>query len=392
MDSPGGAEPADSGAEVAQGCEIEVRFDAKLCIHSRFCVLQAPDVFKANTACEWIVPDAMNAPALAAVARNCPSGAITYRAKDQALDEVDPPVNTIRLRQDGPYAVNAHIEIVGQQEEEPVRRRTLCRCGASANKPFCDGSHARSGFEATAEPETQRYKPLDARDGTVTITPMKDGPLEVAGPAELVSGTGRTFAKTTHALLCRCGGSSSKPFCDGTHALNGFTDRLGYEPPEPPAPGRPAISLSEWAGGRDMLKALTVAFYSKVPDEPLLAPVFAHMDRHHAERVADFIAEVFGGPPIYSSEGGSHIGMIVKHLGRGITEEQRARWVELMIETADEVGLPIDPAFRDAFTAYLEWGSKLAVINSAPGVEEPRGDWPMPKWGWGPALGSRDDD
>lgn len=375
------------GMEVAAGDEIELSFDTRLCIHSRFCVLQAPDVFKANTPGDWIFPDRMNAPALAAVARNCPSGAITYRAKDPVLDEVDPPVNTVRLRQDGPYAVNAAIAITGHDSDVPVRRRTLCRCGASANKPFCDGSHARIGFTATGEPETEAYQPLDPRDGPLTITPMRNGPLEIAGPAELVSGTGRTFAKTRHALLCRCGGSSSKPYCDGTHALNGFCDEAGYEPPEPPRPDVAIPSLADWAGGREMLKALTVAFYARVPDEPLLAPVFAQMDRHHAERVADFIAEVFGGPPLYSSEGGSHIGMIVKHLGRAITEQQRARWVALMIETADEIGLPGDPAFRAAFVAYLEWGSKLAVINSAPGIERPEGEWPMPKWGWGAARG-----
>ncbi|MGJ4925615.1 CDGSH iron-sulfur domain-containing protein [Bradyrhizobium sp. HKCCYLS2038] len=78
------------------------------------------------------------------MARNCPSGAITFAAVDSQLDEVDPPVNTIRLRQVGPYAVNARIQIDGHVTSDPVRRRTLCRCGASANKPFCDGSHARS--------------------------------------------------------------------------------------------------------------------------------------------------------------------------------------------------------------------------------------------------------
>lgn len=225
---------------------------------------------------------------------------------------------------------------------------------------------------------------LEPRDGPLTITPMRDGPLEVAGPAEFVSGTGRTFAKETHCLLCRCGGSQSKPFCDGTHALNGFTDRDGFEPRDPPRPDVAVPSLAEWAGGRDALRALTMAFYRKVPDEPLLAPLFASMDMRHAEHVADFIAEVFGGPPLYSGEGGSHIGMIVKHLGRGITEQQRSRWVALMVETADEVGLPRDTAFRDAFVAYLEWGSKLAVINAAPGVKAPEGNWPMPQWGWGP--------
>lgn len=373
-----------SEPEVARGAEIEVRFDASLCIHSRFCVLQAPMVFLANTPGEWIRPDAMDAAALAAVARNCPSGAITYRAREAVLDEVDPPVNTVRLRQDGPYAINAAIAITGHATDGPVRRRTLCRCGVSRNKPFCDGSHATVGFKATGEPVTQSMRPLQPRDGPLTITPMRDGPLEVAGPAEFVSGTGRTFAKGTHCLLCRCGGSKSKPFCDGTHARNGFTDRAGVAPPEPARPDIPVPSLAEWAGGRDALRALTLAFYRKVPTEPLLAKLFAGMDLRHAEHVADFIAEVFGGPPLYSDAGGSHIGMIVKHLGRDITEAQRARWVELMLETAEEVGLPSDPAFRDAFAAYLEWGSKLALINSAAGVKAPKGQWPMPEWGWGP--------
>jgi CDGSH-type Zn-finger protein/truncated hemoglobin YjbI/uncharacterized Fe-S cluster protein YjdI len=372
-----------ANVEDAEGSEIAIRFDAALCIHSRFCVLQAPGVFKANTPGEWIFPDAIDAPALAAIARNCPSGAITYRAKDRVLEEVDPPVNTIRLRENGPYAVNAPIEFAGQGGA--VRRRTLCRCGASRNKPFCDGSHAAVHFEATGEPPTQVFKPLEPRDGPLAIISMKDGPLEVRGPVELVSGTGRTFAKEVHCLLCRCGGSGTKPYCDGTHALNGFTDRAGYEPPEPSDPEVAVQTLADWAGGREKLRELTTRFYQKVPADPILAPVFAEMDRHHAERVGDFLAEVFGGPPLYSQEGGSHIGMIVRHLGRGVSETQRARWVAMMVETADEISLPADQAFRNALVAYLEWGSKLAVINSAPGVEAPKGDWPMPKWGWGPA-------
>lgn len=115
-------------------------------------------------------------------------------------------------------------------------------------------------------------------------------------------------------------------------------------------------SVADWAGGRDALRRLTLAFYRKVPDEPLLAPLFGQMDLRHAEHVADFIAEVFGGPPVYCGTGGSHIGMIVKHLGRGISEAQRVRWAALMIETADEVGLPQDPAFSDALVDYLEGG------------------------------------
>ena len=100
----------------------------------------------------------------------------------------------------------------------------------------------------------------------------------------------------------------------------------------------------------------------------LLAPVFAHMDARHAEYVADFVAEVFGGPTAYSEKRGGHAHMIARHLGRQLTQEQRRRWVNLLLDCADEVGLPDDPEFRSAFVAYLEWGSRLAVLNSQPGA------------------------
>jgi hemoglobin len=69
-----------------------------------------------------------------------------------------------------------------------------------------------------------------------------------------------------------------------------------------------------------------------------------------------------------------------------LSQEQRTRWVHLICECADEVGLPDDPEFRSAFVAYLEWGSRLAVINSQPGIE-PNLKAPMPQWGWGEVGG-----
>jgi len=123
-------------------------------------------------------------------------------------------------------------------------------------------------------------------------------------------------------------------------------------------------------------------FYKRVPDDPLLAPIFAHMDPEHARHVSAFIAEVFGGPARYSEEHGGHPHMIRKHLLRHLTEEQRRRWLNLLLDCADEVGLPSDPEFRSAFVAYLEWGTRLAVINSQDGAEADE-NAPMPKWGWG---------
>jgi CDGSH-type Zn-finger protein/uncharacterized Fe-S cluster protein YjdI len=209
--------------ETEEGQTVAIRFESKRCIHARFCVLQAPEVFKANTPGKWIYPDAMPANALIAVAENCPSGAIQYETKladgGFASTESAPLVNTLQIRENGPYAIRAPIELAGKAIGHRV---TLCRCGASTNKPFCDGSHANAGFSASGEPLTKTSEALMVRDRVLKVKPQTNGPLEVSGNLEICSGTGRTIDRLTHAVLCRCGGSDSKPFCDGTHAKIGF--------------------------------------------------------------------------------------------------------------------------------------------------------------------------
>lgn len=149
----------------------------------------------------------------------------------------------------------------------------------------------------------------------------------------------------------------------------------------------PAVpTLYEWAGGLTALERLTARFYGRVPDDPLLGPVFAHMDAAHPTHVAQFLAEVFRGPAAYTADRGGHATMLAHHLGRRLTQAQRRRWVALLLECADEVGLPDDPEFRSAFVAYLEWGTRLAVLNSQDGVD-PVLDQPMPSWGWGEVGG-----
>jgi hemoglobin len=141
-------------------------------------------------------------------------------------------------------------------------------------------------------------------------------------------------------------------------------------------------TLFEWAGGMPVLERLTDRFYTRIKTHTLLAPVFAEMDARHPHFVAQFVAEVLGGPPAYSAERGGHPHMVSQHLGRHLTEEQRRAWMALLLDTADEVGLPTDPEFRSAFVSYLEWGSRLAVINSQPGAAaDPNAA--MPRWGWG---------
>ena len=146
---------------------------------------------------------------------------------------------------------------------------------------------------------------------------------------------------------------------------------------------RKVPTLYEWAGGMPVFERLTDVFYAKVLKDPLLEPVFRHMSSEHQLHVAHFIAEVFGGPEIYSTNEGNHFRMIQKHLGKNLTEHHRKRWVQLLIESADEIHLPDDPEFRSAFVAYIEWGTRIAVINSTESELAMNPEEPMPKWGWG---------
>ena len=141
-------------------------------------------------------------------------------------------------------------------------------------------------------------------------------------------------------------------------------------------------TLFEWAGGLPALTRMTRIFYGKhVPEDPLLAPLFADMAPDHPERVAAWLGEVFGGPKAYSDRYGGYERMVTRHLGRALSEEQRARWVELLCKSADEAGLPVDPEWRAAFVAYLEWGSRIALENSQPGAHPPP-RMPVPRWWW----------
>ena len=91
----------------------------------------------------------------------------------------------------------------------------LCRCGGSARKPFCDGSHKTNGFEDPALGATCAATPVG--NGRVVVTVQKDGPLQVDGPFTLHGAHGKPVYCGTQTWLCRCGRSRSKPFCDGSH-------------------------------------------------------------------------------------------------------------------------------------------------------------------------------
>ena len=205
--------------ETVRGREFIIHFNGSRCIHSRNCVLDRPDVFVPNVKGEWIYPDKADEAAITQLAHNCPSGAITYERVDGGISEAPPLVNTLRVRENGPLAINAPLVIDGVDQG---LRAALCRCGQSRKKPFCDGSHTAAGFVASGEPVKKESQALELRNGPTNITPKLNGPLLVSGNLEIVSGTGQTINRVTKVVLCRCGNSANKPYCDGSHTRVGF--------------------------------------------------------------------------------------------------------------------------------------------------------------------------
>ena len=358
---------------------------------------------------------------------------------------------SIQTQHNGPYLLTNVGDLrdwLGEQIPAPPQL-ALCRCGASALKPLCDGSHAQSGFTDAKDPDrvpdrldtytaaqaaifdnrgtcahsglcTSRVPtafrvdqepfvaPSGARldeivraaracpsgalsfaiggrearqqvdqDRDPVVEVSKDGPYRIRGGIDLIDAEGAAVSRNAgasfeHYSLCRCGHSQNKPFCSGMHYYVGFVD--------PPMPDEP--TLFEWCGGFPVLLRMTSIFYEKyVPADPLLAPLFAAMSPDHPERVASWLSETFGGPKFHTQRYGGYDRMVSQHLGKGLGEEQRARWVQLLLRSADEAGIPTDPEFRAAFVSYLEWGSRIAVENSTPGAKPPP-HMPVPRWDW----------
>ena len=348
----------------------------------------------------------------------------------QLQRELPPAIMTAK---NGPYLVtNVTVLRTPLGGEVPVPPQlALCRCGASALKPFCDGSHAitgytdgkdpdrvpdqrdtypgqqvtifdnrgicqhsglctdrvptafRTGAEPFVAPSGARLDELvravrdcpsgalslafdgqEARDladwhGTRerAIEVTQDGPYRVTGGIPVTDAAGADVPRAAgssreHFALCRCGHSQNKPFCSGMHWYVEFRDPARAADP----------TLFEWAGGLPALTRMTRLLYEKhVPADDLLAPLFASMIPDRPQREAAVIAAAFGGPAAAPPSSRPEF-----------TEPQRARWVALAVQAADEAGLPADPPFRSALVSYLEWSPRAT-------------DAPAPAWDWGPA-------
>ena len=203
------------------GAEIDVQWDGRLCIHIGECGNSAGELFVGGRE-PWCIPDSCSKAEVREIIERCPSGALTYRDKDGG-PEVAPAENTVTVAYNGPLYASGELAIEGAPDDMPGvnHRAALCRCGASANKPFCDNSHLQAGF---ADPGAvgERGTPLHALGGPLTIKPLADGPLLLKGTLSIRAASGRLAWEGTETALCRCGASQNKPFCDGGHRAAGF--------------------------------------------------------------------------------------------------------------------------------------------------------------------------
>jgi len=132
----------------------------------------------------------------------------------------------IRCTPDGPLLVRGLEKLASADGSRtwPItagKPVALCRCGASENKPFCDGKHREAGFSDLDARPVEGRRAGTASEGPGEIRVSDAGPLAARGDVALDGFEGEAGGEELY--LCRCGASGNKPFCDGSHAKVGFT-------------------------------------------------------------------------------------------------------------------------------------------------------------------------
>lgn len=143
----------DSGEFAYEGEQITVFYDAKRCINARECARGLPVVF--DPAREpWVDPAGAAAEEVAEVVRRCPSGALQYQPSEGPDEAPDSPTR-IDPQVDGPLAIRGDLRIVLESGVLTETRASMCRCGRSGNKPFCDTTCQKSGWSSTWHPPSE---------------------------------------------------------------------------------------------------------------------------------------------------------------------------------------------------------------------------------------------
>lgn len=204
---------------------LVIQYDVKRCIHAAECVKGLREVFDPQQR-PWIQPEHADKESIIDIVQRCPTGALHAVEKHGENTESPPPGNTISVVPDGPVYVRGNIELQNAAGEVILEdtRMALCRCGQSDNKPLCDNSHLDDGFSAPAAFRTDSLleETTAEEGGKLILKTLENGPILVQGTYQIYSDVTQPVTCSKNAALCRCGASSNKPFCDGTHKKIGF--------------------------------------------------------------------------------------------------------------------------------------------------------------------------
>ena len=205
---------------------IKVTWDKNRCIHAAKCVENLNSVFNTDQK-PWIQPENASAEDVTDTVELCPTGALQYEMITGERTEKPASQNRITIAEDGPLYISGEIEVQNPDGETILTdtRFAFCRCGASGNKPACDNTHLEEEWTGDAKADSSNMNRVDSEShGKLLIKLMKDGPAIVEGTYVLDSPESGSVTSDKGIALCRCGGSSKKPFCDGTHFHIGFKD------------------------------------------------------------------------------------------------------------------------------------------------------------------------
>jgi CDGSH-type Zn-finger protein/uncharacterized Fe-S cluster protein YjdI len=205
---------------------IRVHWDSSRCIHVGNCLRALPQVFDTRRR-PWVDVDAADADRIAETITRCPSGALRYERLDGAPQEQPGRPTVVLPVEDGPLLAVGDLDVrtpTGEQITHETRL-TFCRCGMSRNQPFCDNAHLRRQWKSgpTQEPSDELPPPREGAAAEPTrVVPLEDQSLELRGHLEIYHSDGKPLVAAGRVILCRCGQSRNKPFCDGSHEDAGF--------------------------------------------------------------------------------------------------------------------------------------------------------------------------
>ena len=140
--------------------------------------------------------------------------------------------------------------------------------------------------------------------------------------------------------------------------------------------------MYEAVGGEAGFMALVQAHHQRCVEDEELNHMFGREgDPEHLQHLAAYLAEVFGGPPLYSQTHGGHSFMLNLHAHHGMTDDLGSRFVACWVQAADDAGLPEDPELRSTLRAYMERAVAEVYLYNAPDSTV-AAELPMPHWSW----------